>query len=403
MMGRFPQRYRNLLTLLFVVIVTSMITSAVFLAFYGKKEQSPPAPAANTASEEQPMVQPAAFKFGTDDSASSWEKAIINVHQKVAPAVVYIDTERTVKTNPMIPEFFREFFGPGFFDFYGPREYKQQGTGSGFLIRPDGYIVTNYHVIQNADKITVNLKGGKKYDAKVVGADRKYDLAILKINAKNLPYLEMGDSDRLQIGQWVVAVGNPYGLHETVTVGIISALNRSISNSKEEGYLIQTDAAINPGNSGGPLVNLKGEVIGINEAILSNAQNIGFAIPIKLLKDNLDALINEGKITHAESTVPWLGIYMHDVNEDMTEYFNLPFKTGVYVGRVVAGSPADKAGIRPQDIITQVNRQEIKSGEELAAIIQKMKVGDTVSLLVWREDAFKKFDVILEAKPEDQR
>src|SRR5690606_21263676 len=145
-------------------------------------------------------------------------------------------------------------------------------------------IVTNYHVIQNADKITVNLKGGKKYDAKVVGADRKYDLAILKINAKNLPYLEMGDSDRLQIGQWVVAVGNPYGLHETVTVGIISALNRSISNSKEEGYLIQTDAAINPGNSGGPLVNLKGEVIGINEAILSNAQNIGFAIPIKLLK-----------------------------------------------------------------------------------------------------------------------
>jgi serine protease Do len=403
MMGRFSQRYQKLLTLLFVVIATSIITSAVFLAFSGVEDKSSPPPASKVAREEQFTVQEAAFKFGSDDSASSWENAIINVHKKVAPAVVYIDTERTVKTNPMIPEFFREFFGPGFFDYYGQREYKQQGTGSGFLIRPDGYIVTNYHVIQNADKITVNLKGGKKYDAKVVGSDRKYDLAILKIKAKNLPYLEMGDSDRLQIGQWVVAVGNPYGLHETVTTGIISALNRSIADSKEEGYLIQTDAAINPGNSGGPLVNLKGEVIGINEAILSNAQNIGFAIPIKLLKDNLDALINEGKITHAESTVPWLGIYMQDVNEDMTEYFELPFKTGVYVGRVVKDSPADKAGILPQDIITQVNQQTIKSGEDLAAMIQKMQIGDTVSLLVWRSDAFKKIDVILEAKPEDQR
>ena len=169
MMGKFSQRYQKLLTLLFVVIATSIITSAVFLAFSGVEDKSSPPPASKVAREEQFTVQEAAFKFGSDDSASSWENAIINVHKKVAPAVVYIDTERTVKTNPMIPEFFREFFGPGFFDYYGQREYKQQGTGSGFLIRPDGYIVTNYHVIQNADKITVNLKGGKNTTPKSWG------------------------------------------------------------------------------------------------------------------------------------------------------------------------------------------------------------------------------------------
>ena len=398
-MGNFKQRYQKIFTLLFVVIATSIITSAVFLAFTDlKKESQPASPLKQVAAEYQPSVQQAAFSFG---SGSSWENAIINVNKKVAPAVVYIDTERTVKANPMIPEFFREFFGPGFFDFYGEREYKQQGTGSGFIIRPDGYVVTNYHVIENADKITVNLRSGKKYDAKVIGSDKKYDLAILKINEKNLPYLEMGDSDALQIGQWVVAFGNPYGLHETVTIGIISALNRSLSNKEKEGYLIQTDAAINPGNSGGPLVDLNGRVIGINEAILSNAQNIGFAIPIKLLEDNLDALINKGKITHKESTTPWLGINIQDVNEDLALYFNLPFKTGVYVYRVIEGSPAAKAGIRPQDYITQINREEIKSGEDLIAKIQKMKIGDKVSLLVWRENAFKKIDVVLEARPEE--
>ncbi len=399
-MGKLNPRHQKILTLLFVVIATSMITSAVFLAFSGPEDKSVPTPTAEAPAEQRPAVQQAAFSFGPD---SSWENAIINVNKKVAPAVVYIDTERTVTTNPMVPEFFRDFFGPGFFDSYGGnREYKQQGTGSGFIIRPDGYIVTNYHVVENADKITVNLKGGKKYDAKVIGADKKYDLAIVKINAKNLTYLEMGDSTELQIGQWVVAFGNPYGLHETVTTGIISALNRSLSEDAKEGYLIQTDAAINPGNSGGPLVNLKGEVIGINEAILSNAQNIGFAIPINLLQDNLDALINDGKIAHPTSTTPWLGIYMQDVNADMTSYFNLPFKNGVYVGQVVKDSPADKAGLLPQDIITQLNRKEIKSGQELSTQIQKMKIGDQISLLVWRDEDFKKIDVVLEAKPEDE-
>ncbi|HEY8392318.1 MAG TPA: trypsin-like peptidase domain-containing protein [Capillibacterium sp.] len=400
-MGSFKQRYQKVLTLLFIIIATSIITSAVFLAFADSRKETEAVPPVQQGAtgQQEPKIQQTAFGFGSD---SSWENAIINVNIKVAPAVVYIDTERTIRTNPMIPEFFREFFGPGFFDdFYGGQEYVQQGTGSGFIVRPDGYVVTNYHVIENADKITVNLRGGKKYEAKVVGADKKYDLAILKINATNLPYLELGDSDALQIGQWVVAFGNPYGLHETVTTGIISALNRSLSSTDEEGYLIQTDAAINPGNSGGPLVDLKGRVIGINEAILSNAQNIGFAIPIKLLKDNLDALINEGKITHKESTTPWLGIYMTTINKDLALYYNLPFENGVYVYRVVEDSPAAKAGLRAHDFITQINQEEIKSADDLSNKVKKMKVGDKVSLLVWRGNAFKKIDVVLEAKPED--
>ncbi|HBK67801.1 MAG TPA: hypothetical protein DDZ91_04090 [Firmicutes bacterium] len=400
-MRGFYHKYQKVFLLLFIVIATSIITSAIFLTFTSPKDKSFQLPVVEEKAEVKSQLSPTAFSFGSD---SSWEKAIINVNKKVAPAVVYIDTVRTVKTSPLVPDFFREFFGPEFFNSFKEREYQQQGTGSGFIIRDDGYVVTNYHVIENADKVTVNLKGGKKYEAKIVGADKKFDLAILKIEAKGLPYLEIGNSDSLEIGQWVVAIGNPFGLHETVTVGIISALNRSLSSEKTDGgYLIQTDAAINPGNSGGPLVDLNGRVIGINEAILSNAQNIGFAIPIKLLSDNLDALISKGKITHStESNKPWLGIYMQDVNEDMTSYFKLPFKNGIYIGRVVKDSPADKAGLQTEDIITQVNRREIKSGEELASLIQKMKIGDKISLLVWRNEQFKKIDVVLEARPEEE-
>jgi serine protease Do len=398
-MKKFYHKHEKFLFLFFMIVVTALITSAVYFAFSSSKAETVSLPPAEQNTEAKPQVSQAAFNFGSD---SSWENAIINVNKKVAPAVVYIDTVRTVKTSPLVPDIFREFFGPDFFD-SGEREYQQQGTGSGFIIRSDGYIVTNNHVIDGADKVTVNLKGGKKYKAKIIGTDKKYDLAILKIEAKGLPYLELGKSDDLEIGQWVVAIGNPFGLHETVTVGIISALNRSLSSDQTDGgYLIQTDAAINPGNSGGPLVDLNGKVIGINEAILSNAQNIGFAIPIKLLNDNLDELISKGRIAHATESKPWLGIYMQDVNEDMTAYFNLPFKNGIYVGRIVKDSPAAKAGLQSGDIITQVNRKEIKSGEELALLIQKMNIGDKLSLLAWRDNQFKKFDVILEARPEDE-
>lgn len=395
-MARFDRK--TILPLIIVAVIASILTSVLFLTFYSFEKSLPPVYAQKEETVTEPKIMPAAFGV----SGSSWEESIIKVNKAAAPAVVYIDTVRTVKGRVMgVPDLFREFLGDEFFKDFENRQYEQKGTGSGFIIRykSDEYIITNNHVIEGADKdkITVTLKNGKEYKAGIVGTDKKYDLAVLKIKAENLPYLEMGDSDNLEIGQWVVAIGNPFGLHETVTTGIISALNRSLEGLNESA-LIQTDAAINPGNSGGPLMDLEGRVVGINEAILSNAQGIGFAIPINLLKDNLDQLISKGQI--ARPPVPWLGIYMETVNEDITEYYELPFKTGVYVGRVIKGSPAEKAGLQPGDIITQINREELKTREELAEKIQKMKIGQKISLLVYRDKSFKKIDVVLEERPE---
>src|SRR5690554_3749054 len=188
-MRKFYQKNRSLILLLLVVTATSVVTSAFFLTFFTTPGKSSGGPSSGTGN---PEITPITFNTGAD---SSWQQAIIDVNKRVAPAVVYIDTVRTVKTSPVVPDFFRDFFGPDFFRNFNEREYQQQGTGSGFIIREDGYVVTNYHVIENADKVTVNLKEGKQYKAKVIGTDQKYDLAILKIEAKNLPYLEIGDSD----------------------------------------------------------------------------------------------------------------------------------------------------------------------------------------------------------------
>lgn len=389
---------RKILSLLIIALITTVMTSAVFLAFSGSEktaglagsnnEQAPPARTTNT-----PQITPVAFN--SNSPKSSWETAIIDVRQKVAPAVVYIDTVRTVSGGRfMIPEFFRDFFGPNFPDSFKGPEFEQKGTGSGFIIDPDGHILTNEHVIRYADRITVTLKNGETYEGEVIGSNPEIDLAVVKINAgKKLPYVELGDSNSLQIGQWVVAIGNPFGFQETVTVGIISALNRSLKNPKEEGYLIQTDAAINPGNSGGPLVDLSGKVIGINEAIISNAQGMGFAIPINLAKEHLDELTTPAPPT------PWLGIWMLPVNDDLAAYLDLPFKTGVYVESVVKDSPAEKAGLKSRDIIREVNRTPVDSPDELAKQIAEMKIGEKATLLVWRDNGFRTFTVTLGTRP----
>lgn len=369
--------FKSVIPFLIVAAIACLLSSAVVLTFYEGQGVK-----ASAADGGEPKVEKAAFNLKND----SWRDAIINVNKKVAPAVVYIDTVRTVKYQPQIPGMFRDFFGPDFFEGFTPKEYKQEGTGSGFIFRADGYVLTNYHVIEGADEITVNLKSGQKYQADIIGKDEKYDLAILKINAKNLPYLELGDSDAIQIGQWVVAIGNPYGLHETVTTGIISALNRDLK-SVNESALIQTDAAINPGNSGGPLVDLDGKVIGINEAILSNAQSIGFAIPINLVKENLEELLEKGEITRP--AVPGLGILMLPLSQDVIDYFGLNTDSGVLVYQVNKNSPAAKAGLRPRDIILELDRKPVESPEKLKEMITSKKVGDVVTLLVWRNDGYK--------------
>ncbi len=389
---------RKILPLLLVVLITAVVASAAYFAFSGGEKPAGPAAfngeknlAAGTVNP--PRITPVAFNPASPES--SWETAIIKVREKVAPAVVYIDTVRTVSGGRfMIPEFFRDFFGPNFPDSFKGFEFEQRGTGSGFIIDSDGLILTNEHVIRYADRITVTLKNGDSYEGRVIGSNPEIDLAVVKINAgKKLPYVELGDSDSLQIGQWVVAIGNPFGFQETVTVGIISALNRSLNNPKEEGYLIQTDAAINPGNSGGPLVDLSGRVIGINEAIISNAQGMGFAIPINLAKEHLEELTTPAPPT------PWLGIWMLPVNEELAAYLDLPFKTGVYVESVVKDSPAEKAGLKSRDIIREINRIPVDSPDELAKQIANMRVGDKATLLVWRENAFRTFTVTLGTKP----
>ena len=327
-------------------------------------------------------------------SLGSFEKDIVNVVKKTMPAVV------NISTVTLVEDF---FFGV----------YPQSGIGSGFIIDPKGYILTNYHVVEGARKIDVTLSEGRKYTGKIVGYDKRSDLAVIKIDAENLPYLPLGDSDKLEPGQFAIAIGNPYGLNRTVTLGIVSALNRTIiePNGVRLENLIQTDAAINPGNSGGPLINIKGEVIGINTAIKSDAQGIGFAIPINKAKEIANKLIKEGKITY-----PWIGIRGYAITSDMLDYIKFPVNKGVVIAEVVPGSPADKAGLKGGDrviyvdgtqiivggdIITKIDGKSVESMEDLRSEIQKRKVGDTVEITYIRNGKEYTVKIKLEAMPED--
>ena len=327
-------------------------------------------------------------------SLGSFEKDIVNVVKKTMPAVV------NISTVTLVEDF---FFGV----------YPQSGIGSGFIIDPKGYILTNYHVVEGARKIDVTLSEGKKYTGKIVGYDKRSDLAVIKIDAENLPYLPLGDSDKLEPGQFAIAIGNPYGLNRTVTLGIVSALNRTIiePNGVRLENLIQTDAAINPGNSGGPLINIKGEVIGINTAIKSDAQGIGFAIPINKAKEIANKLIKEGKITY-----PWIGIRGYAITSDMLDYIKFPVNKGVVIAEVVPRSPADKAGLKGGnrviyvdgtqiivggDIITKIDGKSVESMEDLRSEVQKRKVGDTVEITYIRNGKEYTVKIKLEAMPED--
>jgi serine protease Do len=320
--------------------------------------------------------------------------SIITARQKAAPSVVYIDTVSVVTAAPEIPDEFRDFFPPGIF---GNQQQQVRGAGSGFIIRPDGYILTNEHVVRNAQNLKVTLQGGKKFDGRVIGTDPQTDLAVVKINAKNLPTAVLGDSDSLIAGQWVVAIGNPYGFHDTVTAGIISALGRSIDDPNDHGYLIQTDAAINPGNSGGPLVDLSGKVIGINEAIIANAQGLGFAIPVNLAKKISKDLIEKGKVQRPAA--PWLGVALTEINARIANYYGLANQEGAII-QVYPNSPAIKAGLQDGDIIKEVNHVKIKEPQDVIKEVSKAKVGQEIELLIFREGGMKVFKVKLEARPQ---
>ena len=327
----------------------------------------------------------------------SFSNSIADIAEKVGPAVVNIDTVRMVKQgSPFFSQdpIFRQFFGEQFKDY--SRTIPQKGTGSGFIISQEGYILTNEHVVHKAEKIKVTLSDGREFDGKVIGSDLDSDIAIVKIDSDDLPIVTLGDSDKLRVGEIVVAIGNPYGLQQTVTMGVVSAEGRSIP-VEEHTYrnFIQTDAAINPGNSGGPLLNTKGEVVGINTAIIAYAQGIGFAIPINIPKKNIDELIELGKVRRS-----WLGVYIQEVTPEIAEQFDLPEDAkGVLVGDVVKDSPAEKSGIKRGDIITKVNNEEVDSPGELQDKIGSIEIGEKANIEMVRDGKEISFVVRIDEMP----
>ncbi|MGD9125513.1 MAG: DegQ family serine endoprotease [Desulfarculaceae bacterium] len=331
--------------------------------------------------------------------------------KKVAPAVINIRTVKTVKTAPMpdlfqyrrpgpgdkdekgqIPdlhEFFRRFFGgPG--GPSTPREFKQRSLGSGVIIDKQGYALTNNHVIAGADEILVKLKNGKELEAEIVGRDKKTDLALIRIKTKkDMPFLTLGNSDALQVGDWVLAVGNPFGLENTVTAGIVSAKGRIIGAGPYDNF-IQTDASINPGNSGGPLINLKGEVVGINTAIVAHGQGIGFAIPVNLARQVMDQLRTKGRVVRG-----WLGVLIQPVTKDLAQKFGLKDAKGALVAKVVPGSPADKAGLKRGDVIVEFEGKPVEDSHRLPGMVAQTPVGTEVKLKIVREGHSRPINVTL--------
>ncbi len=334
-------------------------------------------------------------------------RAFSSVVKKAEPAVVHVRVEKkagqapTDQFNPFNDPFFQRFFGPSFKHPNVPQqEQKTQSAGSGFLISDDGYILTNNHVIDGADKITVRVEGEQELEAKVIGADPQSDVALIKISdGRKFPYLPLGDSDGLEVGEWVIAIGSPFGLDRTVTVGVVSAKGRNRMGINEYENFIQTDAAINPGNSGGPLLNIHGEVIGINTAIFSRSggyMGIGFAIPVNMAKTVKTQLLANGKVTRS-----WLGVAIQDMTGDLARSFKLKQKTGALVTEVSKGSPAEKGGIKQGDLIISFDGKPVTDVADLRNRVAMTPPKTKVDLILVRDEQQKELTVQVEEQPTD--
>ncbi|MDX2232598.1 MAG: HhoA/HhoB/HtrA family serine endopeptidase [Leptolyngbyaceae cyanobacterium bins.349] len=372
----------------FVFSAIALLMS-IFFALDGLPD--PPAWADTTAS---PATLAAVSTLSPQLETASPKSFVAVAVTKVGPAVVRIDTERTVTrrgtTDPLFDDpFFRQFFGDDTFSRL-PQQERLRGQGSGFIVDRNGVILTNAHVVDKADRVTVTLKDGRVFDGKVQGVDEITDLAVVKINGKDLPAATLGDSDDVEVGDWAIAVGNPLGLDNTVTLGIVSTLKRSsaqVGIPDKRLDFIQTDAAINPGNSGGPLLNAQGEVIGINTAIRADAMGIGFAIPINKAKEIETRLARGEKIAH-----PYLGVQMTSLtpelarqnNTDPNSPFEVPEVNGVVVVRVLQNTPAERAGLRRGDVITEIDGQAVSTAEQLQRVVENSQVGQTLKLQVQR-------------------
>ena len=379
-----PPAYPDGVALVLAVVIAGALLGGVVLPQYlnvrpvfSNQQAAPPAqPRAATAVLSSAPAGPTVSTGLTPE-----ELVVINVVKQVRPAVVNINTESQVQT----------VFGV----------FPQQGAGSGVIVRSNGYILTNNHVVQGAQAIKVTLLGGKVLSGKVVGTDPLVDLAVIKVDSPEaLPAAELGNSGSLQVGQSTIAIGNPFGLGSTVTTGVVSALNRNIQlpNLIVEN-LIQTSAAINPGNSGGGLVDSSGRVIGINTAIVPNAQGIGFAIPSDVARVELEQLIAYGRVIR-----PWVGVvYGGEVDPQTAKLYNLGIDHGVVVRQVEKGAPADRAGVQPGDIITEVNGEKITSWNDFVRDVVTKKSGDKITLTIVRERRTIRVPVVLAERPAEPR
>ena len=328
-------------------------------------------------------------------------RSYADVAEVASPAVVNISTDKVVENmsnHPFMNDpFFRRFFEMPDDQNHRGGERIERSLGSGVVISADGYILTNSHVVENADKVKITFEGDREFDAEIVGTDPRTDVALLKIDAKGLPYVKIGDSDALRVGDQVMAIGNPFGVGQTVTLGIVSALGRSIGLIDYED-LIQTDASINPGNSGGALVDMQGRLVGMNSAILSRSggsQGIGFAIPSNMAKRIADALKSDGEVARA-----YLGVLPQEVDQNVADYYGMDRPRGVIVTQVNADTPAEKSGLKEGDIILTVDGQEIRNPSMLRNVISLSSVGHEAELKILRDGKEKTVDVKLEKFPE---
>jgi serine protease Do len=391
-------RKKTFVSYVLVAVVSVLITGLVFLHYAGDGHTF----AATGAVTQEPassavdiQIAPSG-QVAAQPSGYMLKNSIADIAERVGKAVVNIDTKRTVKVSPLP-------FGDLFYEFFGikqreiSREVEVPAIASGFIVRSDGYVLTNNHVVEGAKEIVVTLADGRKFNGKIMGRDSRNDLAIVKIEAKNLPAVQLGDSDAIRPGDFAIAIGNPYGLQHTVTAGIISGLARSLDGDPlEAGIYIQTDAAINRGNSGGPLIDIDGRVVGINTAILAQAQGLGFAVPVNVAKSVMDDLISGKKLTY-----PWIGVQLQDLTSELAEYFELREKRGAIVAYIYPDSPAEKAGLQEGDIILRFGNTEIKNTTMLQEQVRKQKAGDKVVIQVWRNKSYMLITVTLGEMPND--
>ncbi len=397
-----------LLGIIVGVIVGIVLSAGLNVTHNGNASPAPVAVTNENTSPAEPPALPATDGVSKQALLEALSDAFADVAEEVNPSVVTIFTTSVVKAPQQMPiQPFGDFFGDDFFKrfFQVPvpkGDMIQQGLGSGIIVKEDGIILTNYHVVKGADEIKVRLYDGTDYDAEVKGKDPRSDLAVLKIDAKGLKAIKLGDSDKVRVGQWVLAIGSPLdkNLEHTVTAGIVSGKGRNIVGLADYQNYIQTDAAINPGNSGGPLVNLKGELIGINTAILTKSggyMGVGFAIPVNLAKKVMNDILTKGKVVRG-----WLGVYIQDVTPQLAQIYGLKKPEGAVVTKVQKDSPAEKGGLKEEDIIIEYNGEKIRNRFDLSSKVANTLPGTTVKIKVLRDGKEKTLKIKLGEYPEEE-